>query len=162
MPATAIDEVLLERGRWVIRQIAAAGAGVAVDEDHEAVFASRAQYIGLPFVVDEEVIDSSGTLHCFVSNGGCPTAWRMIDGFGHFDVALAFVLSGHDLGTERSVRALVYDDGALPDSEEALTALLAARGADAAITETYDLLVPGVEPDDDAATRGIFVDQIHF
>ncbi len=431
MPAAAIDEVLLERGRWVIRQIEAAGAGVALDEveanlvpfadatleDHAAFFANRAQYAGLPFVVDEEVIDSSGTLHCFITNErgrrwdlviqfeaegdrrirnirlerrlpdgvevrdatpedgaglaalyaatpmqagdltvtidpgddyfvmtrlmehartlvalehgkpiglytgtlfqatlrgddvvaalGCHTRiadgkaggglWsimntRMIDGFdGNFDVPLAFVLSGntaasrlttagawpaipvraaipcrpeaaavgraatpddagtmaeilnathggHDLyrnltaedvarrlerapdlygwgdvwlhdgavvgigrtfhkrltespaGTERSVRALVYDYGALPGSEDALTALLAARGADAAgrgathlsvftceaarlyttlvdaaaITETYDLFAPGVEADDDAATRGIFVDQIHF
>lgn len=431
MRAAAIDEVLLQRGRWVVGHIATAGEGVPLaeieanmtpeggrsPEDHKGFFASWAQYVGLPFVVDEEVIDGSGTLHCFITNErgrrwdlvieleaegerrirnlrlerrladgveirdataedgralaalyaatpmqagdlrvtidpgddyfvmtrlmehsrtlvalehgqpiglytgtlyeatvqgndvvialGCHTriadgkagggVWsnmntRMIDGFdGRFNVALAFVLSGntaasrltsagawpavpvravipcdpeapaagraatpgdastiaeilnathggHDLyrrltaadvarrlerapdlygwsdvwlldgavvgigrtshkrttetpaGTEFSVRALVYDYGALPGAEDALAALLAARGADAArrgathlsvftceaarlytplvaaaaITETYDLLVPNVEPDDEAPTRGVFVDQIHF
>lgn len=91
-------------------------------------------------------------------------------------------------GTESSGRALVFDCGAASGAEDALAALLAWRGADgrrcgathlsvftceasplyplfvrlASTTETYDLFIPGEPPDEDAAARGVYVDQIHF
>lgn len=97
------------------------------------------------------------------------------------------ITEGED-GRRDTTRALVFDHGFLPGAEDRYRDLLAARGAAAAhagashlsvfttepsrthpillgladSAEDYDVLVPGKEPADDAVTRGLYVDQIHF
>ena len=92
-------------------------------------------------------------------------------------------------GTRTERRALVFDYAVPPDGVDAFWALLAARGAQvarstgathlsvftspgarahdavvawAAEVEVYDVLIPGQTPADDASSRGIYVDQVHF
>ena len=97
------------------------------------------------------------------------------------------ITEGPDGRTE-SIRALVLDHGFLPGRDDAYRALLAACGGDAArrgasrlsvfttepartypalravadAMEAYDVLIPGQTPEDDAADRGLYVDQVHF